>query len=973
MFAPLIAPFDPYKESIIGRLKPFGWRDHLLGTDELGRDMLSRLLYGGRVSLLMGVVPVLIASLIGGMLGSSAVSSAGATNTAIMRTMDVFYAFPSVLLAVAIAGAMGGGMANGMLALTLVFIPPMCRVAETATTQVRALDFIEAARASGAGTLTIIRYHVLGNVLGPVFIYASSLVSVSILLASGLSFLGLGVRPPIAGLGADAEHLAPVDLCRAVGLRAARGWRSSSPRSASTWSATGCARRWTCGCSRCQSSRDLASIPRDRGGPLQPLLIARDLKQAFPGQGQRRQIGAGGRRRVVHGAQGRDPGHRRRIRLRQVDPRAAAAASGRAGCRRAGVRRRRGRCAAGIAVDALRRQVQMVFQDSYSSLNPRMPVRDSVAFGPFVQGRKKSEARDIARDILGKVGLDPDLFGPRYPHELSGGQKQRVNIARALATGPRMVILDEPVSALDKSVEAQVLNLLRALKRQLNLTYVFISHDLNVVRYISDRVLVMYLGRVVEIGPGRGDLRAAAASLHAGAARLAPVDGPGAADRGAADHRRSAEPDRPARRAAGSTPAARSPSRSARRRIRRSASGKGRSRISRPATCTIRPRVTAGWRMPEHDGARRRPARRGAAICSVRFVAREATVHAVNGVSFAVHPGEVLCILGESGSGKTRDLARADAAVAAAAQRIEGAVRVDGEDVLAMPAAGACAICAAGSSSMVFQEPMTALDPVYTIGQQIGETVRRHTGCDRAAARARALELLELVRIPSAERRLDAYPHELSGGLRQRAMIAMALSCNPRLLLADEPTTALDATVQVQVLILLRRLQRELGMGMIFVTHDLGVAAEIADTVAVMYAGRIVESGPVAQVLQRTGAPLYRRPSRLDRARPAARPRHRRDPRQPARYAPTPAGLQLRATLSAADRRLPRAVPEPRFPEPGRMAACHAVPDGLPALQVTATSTAWGRARPLRLVSRDMFCRSALCELPVGLMLKSSE
>jgi peptide/nickel transport system permease protein len=201
IFAPLVAPFDPYKESIIGRLKPFGWRDHLLGTDELGRDMLSRLIYGGRVSLLMGVVPVLIASTVGGALGVIGGFAGGRTNTAIMRTMDVFYAFPSVLLAVAIAGAMGGGIVNGMLALTLVFIPPMCRVAETATTQVRSLDFIEAARATGAGTLTIIRYHVLGNVLGPVFVYASSLVSVSILLASGLSFLGLGVRPPTPDWG----------------------------------------------------------------------------------------------------------------------------------------------------------------------------------------------------------------------------------------------------------------------------------------------------------------------------------------------------------------------------------------------------------------------------------------------------------------------------------------------------------------------------------------------------------------------------------------------------------------------------------------------------------------------------------------------------------------------------------------------------------------------------------------------------
>ena len=201
IFAPLIAPFDPYKESVIARLKPFGWKDHLLGTDELGRDMLSRLIYGGRVSLLMGVMPVLIASLVGGMLGVVGGFAGGRVNTAIMRAMDVFYAFPSVLLAVAIAGAMGGGIGNGMLALTLVFIPPMCRVAETATTQIRSLDYIEAARATGAGTFMVIRYHVLGNVLGPVFVYASSLVSVSILLASGLSFLGLGVRPPTADWG----------------------------------------------------------------------------------------------------------------------------------------------------------------------------------------------------------------------------------------------------------------------------------------------------------------------------------------------------------------------------------------------------------------------------------------------------------------------------------------------------------------------------------------------------------------------------------------------------------------------------------------------------------------------------------------------------------------------------------------------------------------------------------------------------
>jgi peptide/nickel transport system permease protein len=201
IFAPLLAPFDPLKTSMIYRLKPIGFRNFLLGTDELGRDMLSRLIYGGRMSLLMGLVPVVTATMLGGLLGVTAGFLGGRVNMMIMRTVDIFYAFPSVLLAVAISGTMGGGMANGLIALTLVFIPPLCRVAETATTQVRNLDFVEAARASGAPTWSIVLHHVLGNVLAPVFIYASSLISVAILLAAGLSFLGLGVEPPTPDWG----------------------------------------------------------------------------------------------------------------------------------------------------------------------------------------------------------------------------------------------------------------------------------------------------------------------------------------------------------------------------------------------------------------------------------------------------------------------------------------------------------------------------------------------------------------------------------------------------------------------------------------------------------------------------------------------------------------------------------------------------------------------------------------------------
>jgi peptide/nickel transport system ATP-binding protein len=239
---------------------------------------------------------------------------------------------------------------------------------------------------------------------------------------------------------------------------------------------------------------------------------------------------------------------------------------------------------------------------------------------------------------------------------------------------------------------------------------------------------------------------------------------------------------------------------------------------------------------------------------AVKFVTRDRTVHAVNGVSFDVMPGEVLCIIGESGSGKSVTMRALMRLLSPRITRITGNMRVGDHDILSLTEKQLNDVRGA-AISMVFQEPMTALDPTYTIGDQIAETVMRHQKCSRAEAMARALDLLKFVKVPSAERRLKAYPHELSGGLRQRAMIAVALSCRPSLLLADEPTTALDATVQIQVLLLLRKLQQELGMAVIFVTHDLGVAAQIADKVAVMYAGRIVEYGAVRDVLLRPTHP----------------------------------------------------------------------------------------------------------------------
>ncbi len=227
---------------------------------------------------------------------------------------------------------------------------------------------------------------------------------------------------------------------------------------------------------------------------------------------------------------------------------------------------------------------------------------------------------------------------------------------------------------------------------------------------------------------------------------------------------------------------------------------------------------------------------------------------ALNQVSFELAKGEVLGLLGESGSGKSVTLRTLMRLHPERTTQMGGVAQVGGQDVLQLKGRKLDQYRGA-MASMVFQEPGLAFDPVYTIGQQMVEAIQAHEGVDTQTALRRSLQMLERVQIPQAKRRLEAYPHELSGGMRQRAMIALALVCRPQLLLADEPTTALDATVQIQILLLLRELQKETGMSVIFVTHDIGAAVEVADRIAVMYAGRIVEMGDVAQIVAKPQHP----------------------------------------------------------------------------------------------------------------------
>ncbi|MEO8937590.1 MAG: ABC transporter ATP-binding protein [Burkholderiaceae bacterium] len=239
----------------------------------------------------------------------------------------------------------------------------------------------------------------------------------------------------------------------------------------------------------------------------------------------------------------------------------------------------------------------------------------------------------------------------------------------------------------------------------------------------------------------------------------------------------------------------------------------------------------------------------------VEFKTRRGSALVLNGVDFEIHAGETLCVVGESGCGKSMTALALLRLIPSPPGRISGGrVLFQDEDLLEADEARMRDV-RGNRISMIFQEPMTSLNPVFTVGDQIGESLRLHAGLDAKAARARTVEMLQQVGIPAPERRVDEYPHQMSGGMRQRVMIAMALACRPDILIADEPTTALDVTVQAQIFDLLRDLQREKGTAILFITHDMGAVAEMADRVMVMYAGRVIEHGTVEQVLSHPGHP----------------------------------------------------------------------------------------------------------------------
>ncbi|MGW4060026.1 ABC transporter ATP-binding protein [Amycolatopsis sp. NPDC004747] len=450
-------------------------------------------------------------------------------------------------------------------------------------------------------------------------------------------------------------------------------------------------------------------------------------------------------------------------------------------------------------------EVGMVFQEPMSALNPVFTIGDQLVEAIRTHRPLAAPAaRDRAIELLTLVGLpDPRARFRSYPHELSGGQLQRVVIAMAVANEPKLLIADEPTTALDVTVQAEILELLRDLRERLGTAILLITHDMGVVADLADRVVVMHDGLVVEQGPVEAIFTA--------------------------------------------------PSEDYTRELLGSVVSLGSAVTTRPGPSLPDVPAVAPLLRVENLSVTYRG----------RF--RTITVRAAEGVNLHVEPGEVLGLVGESGSGKST-VARAVTGLLAPTA---GSVHIGDADLARVR--GRAAKQLRRRIGVVFQDPLSSLNPRTTVGESVATPLRLHRAARGSEVDGRVAELLSAVQLsPSLSSR---YPHELSGGQRQRACIARALALNPDLLVADEPTSALDVTIQARILDLLRELRQEFGFACLFISHDLAVIEQLADRVAVMHRGHVVEQGPAKEVLT---APAHPYTQRLLSAAPVADPEAQR-------------------------------------------------------------------------------------------------
>ncbi|WP_141014937.1 ABC transporter ATP-binding protein/permease [Nocardioides sambongensis] len=793
LLAPLLAPYHP-NEQIKGAnlLGPSG--AHWLGTDEVNRDVLSRTLYGIRADLVVVFAAVPIGAAIGILVGL-VTSWWSVTDVIAQRFFDLLLAFPTLILAILLTAFFGPGLFTIGIVIVAVEIPVFGRLVRTSVRTVREMPFVEASQVVGAGPGWVLRRHVLPNSMEPLTVQLAVSMSVAVFIEGAMSFLGLGIRPPDPSLGSlirDGVRLMYDAPFLAVGP--------------SSWSSPSCS---ACSSSPSPSRRPVVpdptharpTHPRRTSASAslvaEPVLQIEHLAISFshprPAVEDISVTVRRGEVLALVGESGSGKSMTARAVLGLLPPGARATGSIRYG----------GTELLGLdekGLDGIRgSEIAMVFQEPQTALNPVRTIGWQLKEALRAHGvRSRSAVRERSLELLAQVEIpEPEKRLGYYPHQLSGGQKQRVVLALALANEPALLLADEPTTALDVTVQAEVLRLLRRIRERTGTSIVLITHNMGVVAEIADRVLVLQAGNVVETG----ETRALFAAPREPYTR----------------HLLGSVPRLPGRDEADTAP---------------------------PSGATAVAALPAGEVEPpavQFDGVH------------VRYGSqrRGRSFPAVTGVDLTVAAGEVVGLVGESGSGKTT-LGRLAAGLVPLAG---GTVRLGGQD---LHGGGRSRVRALRRGlAFVHQDPEASLDPRFSIRASIREPLDVHRLGTRQARDARVEELLDAVQLPVSYG--DRRPRELSGGQRQRVALARALALEPTLLVADEPTSALDVSVQATVLTLFADLQRELGFACLFISHDLAVVHQVAHRVAVLRAGRLVETGPVAEVFTRPRADYTRR------------------------------------------------------------------------------------------------------------------
>ncbi len=761
-----------------------------LGTDDQGRDVLARMLYGFRISVLFGLTLTLASSVIGVVAGAVQGYFGGWTDLLFQRFIEVWAGLPILYLLIILASVVEPNF-WWLLGLMLLFSwMALVGVVRAEFLRGRNFEYVRAARALGVRSDTLMFRHLLPNAMVATLTFVPFILNGSITTLTSLDFLGFGLPPGSASLGellaqgknnlqapwlgmtAFAALAVMLSLLVFIGEAARDAFDPRRDRSGGhTLGKRAAVAR--------QPAQSFATVPQE--GPP-PLLAICDLSVAF-GHGARQQLAA------------------RRVNL-QVSAGETVALVGESGSGKSvtalsilqllpypfahhpeGSIEVDGIPVLGASHQTLREirggRVSMVFQEPMTSLNPLHNVEKQIGEALFLhKGLRGIKARERTLQLLDLVGIrDPEQRLSSFPHQLSGGQRQRVMIAMALANEPKLLIADEPTTALDVTIQAQILELLRELQARLHMSLLLISHDLGIVRNMAERVYVMNDGEIVEHGPVR---RVFETPQHPYTVSLLAAE-----------------------------PGQRTP-----------------------------PVDSAGSEMIlEADDLRVWfPVRAGVLRRTVDHI------KAVDGVSLAIRAGQTLGVVGESGSGKTT-LALALLRL----ERSQGSIRFQGRSIDDLGTNAMRPL--RREMQIVFQDPFGSLSPRMSIMQIIEEGLRVHRiGTTSAERDELIMQALEEVGIDTADR--HRYPHEFSGGQRQRIAIARAMVLRPKLVVLDEPTSALDMSVQAQIVTLLADLQARHRLAYLFISHDLRVIRALSDRIMVMQQGKVVEQGSAAQIFE---------------------------------------------------------------------------------------------------------------------------